>query len=365
MSSAKKGSGRRGFTLVELLVVIAIIGVLVALLLPAVQAAREAARRMQCSNNLKQLALAMQNYHDINKAFAYDNGWPVGRPFPREMFTHKVRILPFIERGPEYDRINWQREPYGSSWGTWGANAPSFSGKLPVFNCPSNSNILGGGRANFTYAINNGTAHFPPHRVAGQPEASNSRWNTGRPKHHNGVASFRLGGNCCSTWTEQDQNLVTIAAVKDGTANTAMFAEFVIPTDAVTQTAINLAPWKRRYRVFNWANGGNSTASVRDNCNRQTVTSRLDRGAGWSWGFLGFGTAYSHTTLPNENACQARGSDWYGDTMMSSYSEHPGGIQVALVDGSVQFVKENIEPDIWWAAGTRSGGEKERLTAAK
>jgi prepilin-type N-terminal cleavage/methylation domain-containing protein/prepilin-type processing-associated H-X9-DG protein len=346
----------RGFTLVELLVVIAIIGILVALLLPAVQAAREAARRMQCTNNLKQITLAMHNYHDVHKMLAYDNGWPISRPFPREMFTHKVRILPFLERGPEFDDINFQLEPYGSSWGTWGGNARSLSKRLPVFNCPSNPYTLGGdARANFTYAINNGTSNLPPHRTP-SPEASLSMWGVGGIyKKHNGVASFRLGGTCCSEWNEND-NYRKMADIKDGTSNTAMFAEFVIVTD----NAIDLSdPRTHRRRVFDWANGGNSTASVRDNCNTRPISGRLDRGAGWSWGFLGFGTAYSHTMLPNENACQARGSDWYGDTMMSASSEHDGGVSVAMADGSVKFVELGIAEDVWWAAGTRYGGEPE------
>lgn len=121
--------GRPGFTLVELLVVIAIIGILVALLLPAVQAAREAARRMQCSNNLKQLSLALHNYHDTYKTFVYRSGGTccssVGglQNSNRARLSGFVPLLPFYEQGPLYDRIvagDAANPPHGPhSWSGW------------------------------------------------------------------------------------------------------------------------------------------------------------------------------------------------------------------------------------------------------
>src|SRR6187431_1608878 len=111
----------RAFTLVELLVVIAIIGVLVALLLPAVQAAREAARRMQCGNNLKQLTLAMHNYADTYKMFPIAIAWHEqrnsGAQERAEAFSHLAMLLPYIERKPEYDKIDWRLRAYaGDGW---------------------------------------------------------------------------------------------------------------------------------------------------------------------------------------------------------------------------------------------------------
>ncbi len=127
-------SRRHGFTLVELLVMIAIIGILIALLLPAVQAAREAARRSQCTNNLKQLALAMHNYHDTHNIFprnAYGcsafgwNGW--------ECFSANIMILPYIEQGPLYDQF---RPAPAGGWGRY--HSLMKNSRLAVFICPTN-----------------------------------------------------------------------------------------------------------------------------------------------------------------------------------------------------------------------------------
>ena len=144
-------TGRRGFTLIELLVVIAIIAVLIALLLPAVQAAREAARRAQCVNNLKQLGLAIQNYHDVNGSLP-----PTGMRFVfaasatsqanLQNFSLKVRILPFIEQQPLYNATNFNLGMSSSLTpsapeDTAGANTTLFVVNLSAFDCPSDANI--------------------------------------------------------------------------------------------------------------------------------------------------------------------------------------------------------------------------------
>lgn len=347
-----KSSTNRGFTLVELLVVIAIIGVLVALLLPAVQAAREAARRMSCTNNLKQLALAQQNYADVNKVFAPSSAWaPGSNPDRRKAWSEKVFLLPYIEQSPLYNNTDWTTAPY-DPWGWQGnANIQTQSVKLPVFNCPSNSSTHQGGVANFTYAINTGTSHSPPHNTGTQAKNDNP-W-SGR---FSGMAAFMR-------YDEPgvpNDPMVTFARVTDGTSNTALYSEFCVSNLEKRDPA---QKGHQKYQVYNhWATG-NNTAEVRLNCLAQGANFddgrwRM-RGAGWAWSFMGTGNGYAHNMLPNERSCHIfdGGDDWFGRNLMAAGSDHPGVVNVALVDGSVRAVSETVALDAWWAMGTKGGGE--------
>ncbi len=142
-------SRRRAFTLVELLVVIAIIGVLVALLLPAIQTAREAARRSSCSNNLRQTGLALQNYHDTFKTFPPSGFY--GRPSttganPQLAYHHTwvTAILPFLEQKPLYDAINFNLPAYNQMININGTNTPLQSVEVPTMRCPSDAGYKNG-----------------------------------------------------------------------------------------------------------------------------------------------------------------------------------------------------------------------------
>jgi prepilin-type N-terminal cleavage/methylation domain-containing protein/prepilin-type processing-associated H-X9-DG protein len=350
----------KGFTLVELLVVIAIIGILVALLLPAVQAAREAARRMQCTNNMKQLALAQHNYHDTFKTFASASAWIGGTSMRgqsrAESWSEKVMLLPFLEQSANYDSSLLQApgQPY-DPWGWNGnTNVQTQSIKLSMFNCPSNATEHQGGRANFTYAVNTGTSRSAPHRGTGST-------NIGGAGRGNGMVAFYHYDNP-PRW--QPDQAVKFASVTDGTANTALYAEFVI-----SDTTKRDRTQKRfhKYQTINaWIPGAN-TAAIRNDClargaNFNTGRWR-QRGAGWAWSFMGAGNGYNHTMMPNETSCHVAsgGHDWYGRNLFSASSEHPGAVNVALADGSVRGVAETVSSDVWWAIGTRNGGESENL----
>ena len=151
----RRKSSRPAFTLIELLVVIAIIAILIALLLPAVQQAREAARRTQCRNNLHQIGLAMHNYHDVHNVFPTSIGWNHRVNGSRiGAFSDKVFLLPYLDRAPEWSATDINQEPFSPGW--MGGNVLAHSGTLPVFNCPSNPEPAAGGQTSHTYAINNG-----------------------------------------------------------------------------------------------------------------------------------------------------------------------------------------------------------------
>ena len=353
MKSNRVLRNREGFTLVELLVVIAIIGILVALLLPAVQAAREAARRMQCTNNMKQLALAQHNYVATYKVFATASSWtrsPVSGDNENQTWSEKVMLLPYVEQQANYNLTNWNARPY-DAWGWHGNdNIQTQSVKLSVFNCPSNAIELQNGAANFTYAVNTGTSHASPHN-AGSQQLQNV------PSSNGMVAFMRY-----DTRPTRDTNdtMVKFASVTDGTSNTAMYSEFVLPDTSKTSPTTKR---HQKYQVYNhWANGSN-TAQVRQDCLNQGANFDVgrwqERGVSWAWSFMGTGNGYSHIMMPNERACHIfnGGDDWYGRNAMSASSEHPGGVNVALADGSVRNVSETIDQQVWWGLGTRNGGE--------
>lgn len=333
---------RRGFTLVELLVVIAIIGVLVALLLPAVQAAREAARRTQCVNNLKQIALSWHTYHDTHQAFPLFVAWNHGDTW-RGAFTDKVAILPYIERGAEYDNTNFNGHPFDPGGWTNAGNARTLSIKMPIFNCPSDAFDLFTGTSNFNYAANQGTSHVR-HVQPNSPHC--------RDGAHNGVTSFhiisRLYWNPQYDWPPG----VKIGDVVDGQSNTALYSEFA--PDPV------LDPDPDHY-VYSWASG-TCTAEVRQSCLNQAALSdpagrRELRGRAWSWTWQAAGSSYNHTMMPNEKSCHSYDSDWGGQSLMAAQSYHKGGVNVAMADASVRFVPDTVQQQVWWAMGTRNGGE--------
>ena len=347
-SLEKRKRNVRGFTLVELLVVIAIIGVLIALLLPAVQAAREAARRSSCTNNLKQIGLAMQNYHDVNKAFPISVTW--SESFANRTFSDKVFMLPFLEEGTNLANTNMQARPFDPGGWNGGDNRLTQSLKLPVFNCPSQPEERIGGQGNFTYAINHGTSH---NSATGQAvKAADGR--------HNGAAAAWIweldstGKIVLAGWSDP---LVRMASLRDGTSKTALYSEFVFPKPG--RPILPGTP--PRQQQYEWADAGQNTAATRDQCLTLTQPNdpgRVDmRGRAWAWSFTNVGAFYNHTMLPNERSCATYAGDWDGSTLLSASSEHPGGVNVSMADGSVRFIGENIAPAVWWGVGTRAGGE--------
>ncbi|MBW3596805.1 MAG: DUF1559 domain-containing protein [Planctomycetes bacterium] len=327
-------SGRRrvgAFTLVELLVVIAVIGILVALLLPAVQAAREAARRTECTNNLKQLALALHNYHDTYKKFpsASLQASTYGpSPF--------LAIMPYVEQRA----IAEQYDPAGHSGASRSAVNDRLTMHLALLRCPSDGNDRTDTVMGWTnYHSNHGTWV----RVRGWDGAF--------------APNFSAGGKA-------SPGFLRMATLTDGTSNTAVFAE-------VCQGPHNTGGPRPRPETdcFEFGSNTNTTlaAARADFLARDWSTAGFAGGWNPPWRWRGFPwregsiwrTGYNHLLPPNKPCWRPNNNWWQLVTPASSF--HPGGANVALADGSVRFVAETVDALAWEAAGSRNGGEANNL----
>jgi len=308
-----KPNRRRAFTLIELLVVIAIIAVLIALLLPAVQQAREAARRTQCKNNLKQLGLGLHNYHGTFQCF------PFGQEDGAKSFSAISQLLPYFDQAPLYNLINFSL-PYSDA-----ANNTAKMTELPALRCPSEAtNNLSGQGGCTNYMANKGTGVIwqdPTGPNAGFPAQT-------------GVMFY--------------QSAVRIGDITDGASNTAAFSERMLadgnngivspiadvffspaapttPDDAVAMcAAVDINNLGNQFPLF--------------------------MGAPWIHGQH----TYQHISGPNSRSC---GFFTILRANMPPSSRHVGGVHVQLCDGSVRFVSENVDRVVWRAVGSRNGGE--------
>jgi len=302
---------RRAFTLVELLVVITIIGILIALLLPAVQAAREAARRITCTNNLKQLALALHNYHAAFQTFPINYGGNGGDATNNTGHTWFTGILPYIEQQALFDKIN-----FAAVNGIGDANNTLVS-KTPIKGllCPTDSTRTGimGNRSNGggERAINNYKS------VAG------GNWNAGdhtgvswpRGKWANNPDGLDYGnGLICRNWSNQEQNYTSINDVRDGTSNTLAIGECV--------------PAWCQWTWWYFPDASTATCGIPLN--------------------------YRKGQIDLEASAGDQGNNY------SFFSQHSGGANFARADGSVGFIMDSIDINLYHSLATISGGEADQ-----
>jgi prepilin-type N-terminal cleavage/methylation domain-containing protein/prepilin-type processing-associated H-X9-DG protein len=359
----KQLAGRGGFTLIELLVVIAIIAVLIGLLLPAVQSAREAARRGQCSNNLKQIGVALHNYHQSYGTFplgttvAIPGGTGGMNESPVNTWSAQSLMLPYLEQQPLYDAANfWLTN--NSGLGIF-VNSTVFNTNLAIFICPSDGlspTVASWASSNCNYMGSIGTTTF-----SGQQDAT-------------GI--FNPGTFGPTGYAKPPAIPVAVASsitsVTDGTAYTVAFSESLVGDqthftkwrDGVSWTSS--APYF--YQVADaWSNASLILQAL-SACNQKWSTSADQPSAedkGWRWASSWMGYSLFNTIVPPSaqaypwSACRTDNSQGpvSNGEFENATSNHPGGCNVLFCDGGVRFIKSSVAINTWWSLGTKSVGE--------
>jgi type II secretory pathway pseudopilin PulG len=317
--------------LIELLVVMAVIGVLIALLLPAVQNARESSRRTGCKNNLKQIGLALHSYVDAFATFPPGSVRryvgifpPFGGSWQTSQLSWMTRILPYLDERPIYKKIDWSQEQ-----GDQGATHTKLRAtKLGIFLCPSDGNR----NASTTYSPTNyvtcighttnaSEGFIPPPGGVPTPATQNAE----------GVMLIN--------------SYVSIGHIRDGTSNTMIVSECKVNN-----------PWVYRYQGDTAGYTACLTGTdppISNNVNTGT-------GRGFSWFFAQANQAWTYSTQlpPNDMATQNHECENFTTTgVFAARSHHTGGVHVLTCDGATRFVNDNIDRQIWKNVGTRAGKE--------
>lgn len=355
----RPGKKRQGFTLVELLVVIAIIGILVALLLPAIQAAREAARRAQCLNNVRQTALAALNYHNSHGSFPY--GMRMHATDVLTQSTFFISLLPYVEETALYDQWQFPDPAWtGGRPDSAFSNGPNATADLstsraatiiPAFLCPSdrfeeNPFLLTGSPSAFGSATSNGAfgGYYSATSYAGNyGEGSFFLLNSQFPIRPNGVlyltgSNKQLGkgsGSGIHTLADDHQNLppVSIRHITDGTSSTLMIGEKFHEDTVFDGWTSNNSGFKM-YQVSTWAWGGGLKGAATIFCSSAVPMNRSVEDFGTGQSFLGQ---------------DGRFNSWG--------SGHPGGVNFVFCDGSARFISDNVSQITLAQISTRAGDE--------
>jgi len=382
----------RGFTLIELLVVIAIIAVLIALLLPAVQMAREAARRSSCTNNLKQLGLAVHNYESVNQCIPLGSLYPCPAQNPNvgvDMcwsfgVAPQLSILQFIEQGAMYSSYNVGAGNFGPPFGqtngptNWWANTTIFNMQVAVYLCPSDQRLV---KQPITNYVANMGGPMLLYGYSGTFVPLNP-WS-----QFTGGATSTGGGAITGNYTpinypmSQNNGVIGFQGVTDGLSNTALWSEGVSGSNLPIQAGTGKTNELRTFFQAGTQNNFNSLPIGQPNgvtsflaqCNSLVIgtlgNTTTPRGLYWqvSHPYYANYSMYNHVGAPNSRQCSNvassvggaaafyPGLDVYGSSPPTSF--HQGGVNVTMCDGSVRFIKDSTNLYTWWALGTRAANE--------
>jgi prepilin-type N-terminal cleavage/methylation domain-containing protein/prepilin-type processing-associated H-X9-DG protein len=331
MSSRPPSKSAGGFTLVELLVVIAIIGIVIALLLPAVQAARESARRAACNNNLRQIGIAAHNFYGARSAFpagADSKQWPA-YPFNAWTFyrwSSLAHLTPFLEETNAYNALDFTVPLYGTNNNVTSQNTSGVALVVPLFLCPSDL----------------GQVVSPQFGPTNYAACAGTGVNGGSPVATDGI--FYVNSS------------TRMSQITDGASHTALMAESVLGTP--DGTSAQLDP----QMDYKFSLTTPLTASLCSGSQQWNISD----GRGFAWVSGEFRCAlYNHYYPPNSTTPDCIASQLGGGVQMqftawgwrAARSRHPGGVSILMADGSVQFVLDEVGPSVWTAWGTCAGNE--------
>lgn len=353
---AARSRRRTAFTLIELLVVIAIIAVLIALLLPAVQQAREAARRTQCKNNLKQIGLALHNYESTHSTLPSFYSYGAANS---GSYSVQAQLLPYMDQASMHNLIDFSLKPQvGCCPGDVPASLVSIvQTRLPVFLCPSDPGPA-------TFSVTSGT-------TGGATGATFTYAGTNYHINQGTALGTKYDGRAPTdglVWTNSN---IRFASITDGLSNTAAFSEsiFGFPSQVVSAPTSNN---DRRRSYINvscvWASStvppvtaglANGYQPPANPALFEAATVSISRGwagqrgAGWLHG-REYWTAYHHYHNPNSNVPDM---GTCGNGIFAARSHHVGGVHTLMCDGSARFISENIDLNTWRSIGSRASGE--------
>lgn len=369
---------RSGFTLIELLVVVSIIAVLIALLLPAVQQAREAARRTQCTNNLKQLGIACYNYESTYGCFPSTGTYWRCDQFVGGGFGPLTFLLPYCDQSSIYDQLNTNNTGHANGCQNTILNSTGGARTIQTFICPSESATNNGSAGELDWGDNNYVANNGwPRRSTGPTGArgvdlTNLPLGNGFVGAHPSMIVQGLTESFWVTITPKPYGWVSKQSdFVDGLSKTAAFSERLVnPGGTPGGTGLSaggaVKDPRRNMTYFEDPNVAYTLPQLVSICKRAADLkqfSSFSRAIGGAWsspvGHL-HGNTYQHLMTPNTISCRYTnsGDDYSGNNYAyTPSSEHGGGVNVLMADGTVQFVSDSVDSEIWWAAGSKNGSE--------